>query len=159
MKISVPLTQGKFAIIDSEDFERVSTLKWHASKRKHTYYAVAYVKGTGRKNRKLIYMHRFILNSPAGKQIDHSNGDGLLNTKDNIRICNVNQNRWNMRKTRGTSKFKGVCWDKLQMKWVAFIRHIDKHLYLGTFDSEVLAAKAYDDKAKEFFGEFAKTNL
>jgi len=105
-------------------------------------------------------MHRFILNAPRHKLVDHIDGNGLNNRKANLRLCNHSQNAWNRRPNSGChSKYKGVYWNKDKKKWHATISKSYKRIHLGYFDNEIEAARAYDKKAKEFFGEFAYLNF
>lgn len=154
----IPLTQGKFAIVDNRDYLRVSKFKWYAScVRKFLWYAKRH---TPRRNGKqgTILMHRLILDAPKGAHTDHINGNGLDNRRSNIRPCTNRQNCQNQQKRRGTSKFKGVCWHKTSGWWRAQIGHLGKVIYLGDFTNEKDAAEAYDKAAVKYFGEFANTN-
>lgn len=153
----IPLTQSKFAIVDDKNFEWLSQFRWYASKGSCTYYALSTF--GKRPNRQNILMHRFILNVPKGKQTDHRNHNGLDNRECNIRICTHAQNVRNQRKTRGTSKYKGVYWRKDDKRWQAGLNYKSKTVYLGCFKDEIKAAYAYDKKAKELFGEFAHLNF
>ena len=153
----IPLTQGKFAIVDDEDYERLSKHKWYAQKTKNTWYAVRTI-GDG-KEQKTILMHREILNIPKGFGTDHINHNGVDNKKGNIRRCNQSQNLQNKRKTKGTSRYKGVSWYGRHKKWYVQIVHNGQWHGLGYYDNEILAAKAYDRRAKELFGEFACLNF
>ena len=154
----IPLTQGKSTTVDDEDFDRLNAYKWYANKEGNTYYAVRHSK---RQNRKMIRMHREILGFKAGdgKQIDHINSNGLDNRRANLRICTRSQNKQNQHSVCGTSRYKGVCWHKQTKKWQADICLERRQIHLGLFDNEIEAAKAYDAKAKELFGEFAKYNF
>jgi len=155
----IPLTQGKFAIVDDEDFNRINLHKWYAHKTHLTYYAVRGQKINGKCIS--IFMHREILGVLPGFEVDHHNGNGLYNRRKNLRICTRADNQHNQRSRQcvATSKFKGVYWNKQDHKWIAQIRLNGKHKYPGRFDNEIEAAKAYDQKAKELFGEFARTNF
>lgn len=151
----IPLTQGKFAIADADDYEDLNKYKWCVLKsHNNKFYAVR------RKNNKTIIMHRQIMNAPAGLVVDHIDGNSLNNRKSNLRICTQAQNIHNSRPRRNrSSKYKGVFWDKVNKKWSASIRKGDKRIYLGGFDDEIEAALAYDRKAEELFGEFAYLNF
>lgn len=153
----IPLTQGKFAIVDDEDYAELSKHKWYALKVDKTWYAY---RGARMPNNKmaLVAMHRQILNAPKGSEVDHMNHNGLNNKRDNIQICSKGQNQANQNMRGGTSVFKGVYWHKSREEWRAQIKHNRKNICLGSFSNEVDAAKAYDKKAKELFGEFALTN-
>ncbi len=156
----IPLTQGKYAIVDDEDFEGLSKYKWYALKGHKTYYAV---RGVHRnKKRKMIFMHREILGLQPndGTATDHINHNGLDNRRCKIRICTHAQNTHNRLPYKMfTSKYKGVSWDRTTKKWRAKIMFNYKNIHLGFFEDEIEAAKAYDKKAKELFGEFAYMNF
>ena len=92
----IPLTQGKFALIDDKDFELVSKYKWCACKIYNTFYAVTSVSKPDNRIAK-IYMHRLILNPPAGFGVDHRDINGLNNRRYNLRPCNRTQNAQNQR--------------------------------------------------------------
>ncbi len=153
--IEILLTQGKVALIDDEDYELVSQYKWYAHNR-HGYW---YATHTDNKNKKVISMHRLIMGVPKEKLVDHQNRNTLDNRKENLRICTRSQNLMNQKRVNGTSKYKGVFWYKRHSKWNAYISFNKKRLHLGYFENEIDAAKAYDKKAKELFGEFALSNF
>jgi hypothetical protein len=153
----IPLTQEKFTKIDEKDFDRFSKYKWHAHKTTLTYYAARNVRINGKTS--LVFMHRHIMNCPDDKLIDHINHNGLDNRRDNLRLVSCEQNNWNRRKRRGqcTSPYKGVFYR--YGKWSAAIKCKGKHIFIGWFENEETAARAYDEKAKELFGEFACLNF
>ena len=104
-------------------------------------------------------MHREIALAMIVDDVDHQDGDGLNNQRNNLRPATRQQNMRNGFKRAGcSSQFKGVCWAKREAKWVAKIRVNKRLLHLGYFIQEHLAAAAYSDAAKQFFGEFARTN-
>lgn len=154
----IPLTQGKSTLVDDEDFEELSQHKWYANKSNKNWYA----KRNCRINGKWIKlrMHRLIMNAQKGQEIDHKNGNGLDNRRCNLRFCTQSQNLQNQqRRYTGISQYKGVSWKKQNKKWQAYIRLNCKPQYIGYFSDEIEAAKAYDTKAKELFGEFACLNF
>ena len=150
----IPLTQGRFAIVDAEDYEWLKQYKWHTDKAQNTYYAVS------QKNRKGFKMHRLITGAPKGLFVDHRDHNGFNNRRDNLRLCTNKENQQNKRPMRGkTSRYKGVHRCKSRKMFRAKIRHNGKQMHLGYFENEIDAAKAYDKKAREFFGEFAFLNF
>ena len=153
----IPLTQGKFAIVDDADYDWLNQWEWHTNTSGHKQYARRY-EYDGLGGRKVVYMHRFILGSIKGKHTDHINGNGLDNQRSNLRTCSNRENQQNQFAVRGSSRFKGVCWSSRNKKWHSRIRTNRGYIYLGVFDIEENAAEAYDKAAMEYFGKFAKTN-
>jgi hypothetical protein len=155
MMKKIALTQNKFALVDDSDYGWLSQWKWQAVKNKHNYYAV---RGTGSAQ---MRMHRLILGLKPndGLQVDHINGNGLCNLRSNLRLCTNSQNQWNRKRACGTSQYKGVHWNARLRKWVVQIRKNTVGDYLGLYDNEMEAAKTYDKKAKELFGQFASLNF
>lgn len=156
---TIKLSRGKVALVDDEDYDRLSKFAWHAVKQETqntiTWYAVHSVKANGTNIK--WRMHRVILGVIDLKMIvDHKDHDGLNNQRHNLRAGTQLQNTGNRRKQPGTSIYKGVC--SYKNKWMAQIQHNHKHINLGYFDSEIDAAKAYDKKSKELFGEFAHSS-
>lgn len=155
----IPLTQGQSAIVDDEDFEYLNQFKWHAEKLHGTYYAARRVRASFRKY-VIVKMHQVIVGRTAGLEIDHINGNGLDNRRFNLRLVTHQQNSQNSKlRTDNTSGYKGVGWSPQKNKWYAKIVKDGKQIHVGFFDDPVLAAKAYDRKARELFGESARTNF
>lgn len=153
--VLVPLTQGKVAIIDAEDAERVLAHKWTASRHRDRWYA--YRKNKGRN----IYLHRFIMDAPPGIQVDHADNDGLNCRRGNMRFATHSQNMANTPGRQGKSSgFRGVIFDGRYKKPWRAQASIDNHCTLiGTYDTTEEAARAYDDVARTRWGEFAVTNF
>jgi HNH endonuclease len=155
---TIPLTQGKVALVDDADYEVVSKFKWYALKSRHTFYAVRnFPKGNGKQG--LIRLHRFLL--PGHPEIDHRDGDGLNNQRENLRPATRSQNEWGAcHKRRGVSSvYRGVSWYSRDKKWLSYIHVSGKGKHLGYFLSEEDAARAYDTAARKYFGEFASPNF
>jgi hypothetical protein len=158
----IPLTQGKYAIVDPEDYGELAKYKWHTGRSERGLYAVRAVKARRRKTgQKTVSMHWVILKPPKGKFVDHINPNGLDNRRANLRAVTAQQNMWNMRKRKGncSSKYKGVSWSKSESKWRAMITYNNRWIFIGYFDDEKAAAMAYDARAKELFGDYAAPNL
>lgn len=142
------LSQGKVALIDDEDFEYLNQWKWHVSRNWNTFYVVR------------MTPHREILQAPKGIIVDHINGDGLDNRRENLRFATNSENMQNSRlQKNNTSGYKGVYWDRGRNKWIVRIKVNGRRLNLGYFDDPKEAALVYDRGAMEHFGEFAKTNF
>ena len=156
---TIDLGNGLASLVDDEDFEYLSQFKWYATKRGHKLYAK---RNLPRDNgiRRSESIHRVVMKYPKGVSIDHIDGDGLNNQKSNLRICTSSQNMANQPKQRSnTSGYKGVCWNKNVSKWQVQIRFQWEPIYLGVFEDKIEAAKVYDAKALELFGEFAQLNF
>lgn len=141
-------------LVDDEDFDRIAILPWNIKNSHNTKYAHTWFYDTSPRRR--VMLHRHILGEPDS-WIDHIDGNGLNNQKENLRLCNPIQNARNARKVaKATSCYKGVWADR--NKWRSQIMVNGTRLPLGTYNSEEHAALAYNEKAKELFGEFAVLN-
>jgi hypothetical protein len=157
----IPLTQGKFAMVDPEDYERLAKYRWHLSKSPTGSYAARWQRIRPGGYRKKIWMHREVIDIPEHMLCDHVNGNGLDNRATNLRPATVSQNLCNRPKTKAKtrSKYKGLEWEKIQRKWKVRIQCNGRKIYLGSFSNEIDAARAYDEKAKALFGQFASLNF
>lgn len=155
MTKKIRLTKGKCALVDNEDFGYLNQWKWHL----HTEgYACRSTTSTIIGKRKRIYMHSLINQTPIGTGTDHINGNALDNRKSNLRTANQSQNSMNRKTAYGSSQFKGVCLNKANGRWMAYIGYKRKLKSLGYFDCELAAAKRYNIEAKTLFGEYARLN-
>ena len=156
MTIKIPLTQGRVAIIDEEDWQLVSQYNWYADFTGYTWYALTNVRRADGKKR-ILRMHRLILGLTDSKiQADHADGDGLNNQRNNLRPCINAENARNSRiQINNTSGYKGVSWHARAGKWMARIVFDGKHRYLGLFHTKEEAYAAYCKAAEELHGEFA----
>lgn len=138
--------------IDDEDFEKVNKYKWSVSFTDKLYVS------HNRKNGIKMSLHRYLLNFPK-QVIDHKNGNGLDNRKENLRLCTHAENFRNRDKSvTNTSGYKGVTWNKQHRKWMAQISINYKRKTIGVFHSKDQAAIAYNIAALKYHGEFARLN-
>jgi hypothetical protein len=154
--IVIPLTQGKFAKLDSEDYDIIKNYSWYYSN------GYAYTNITLPNDKQTtLRMHRLIMGLTDPKiQCDHINHDELDNRRINLRQCTNQENNRNRNCNKNsTSKYKGVCWYKRDNKWRSSIKFNNKQIHLGYFYDENEAAIAYNNKSKELFGEFANLNI
>ncbi len=160
----IRISRGYIALVDDEDFDRVSALKWKSliSKRKtkaNVIYACKNIRRKGEHWTKsdCLYMHRFILG--CSEHVDHKDGNGLNNQKHNLRPATMSQNMMNRAKAPGcSSKYKGVCWHFGLRRWQVHIHKNGKSVYLGSAVDEWDAALMYNEAALEEYGEFAWLN-
>lgn len=154
----IPLSRGRYALVDDEDFERLVTFRWHCD----SYgYAKRSIHIGNRKHRN-VAMHREILGiTDSDILVDHMNGDRVDNRRSNLRLSTKSTNGCNRNKTRAnTSGYKGVTKHNQckSDRWIAQIRVNNRNRYLGLFTTPELAAAAYNRAAVTHFGEFAKLN-
>jgi len=147
----ISLTQGKFAIVDAENYEFLMQFNWCC----HKGYATRRCEG------RTQYMHKVVLERAglSGEEIDHIDGNRANNLLENLRPVTRQQNCMNQSPQIGnSSKYKGVCWDKNAYKWVVGIKINGKRKALGHYTGEEEAARVYNAAAIELFGEYARLN-
>ena len=149
----IPLTRGKFALVDAKDYYRLSKFNWCINSNGCTFYAARCCAG------RTVMMHRVIMKPPEHLFVDHIDHNGLNNTRSNLRLCTQAQNNCNTSSRMGNSKYKGVYWNRARKKWVAAIRFRGKTYDLGYFTDEIAAARAYDKKASQLHRQFACLNF
>jgi hypothetical protein len=147
------LLNGEICFVDDEDFQKLNQFKWYLNSKR---YACRHENG------KTILMHREIMGNPIGYEIDHINGNGLKNTKDNLRICTHAQNLKNIKQhIDNTSGYKGVYYQKCgkrKKRWYAQIQVNGKTKLVGYYLTPEEAALAYNNCANIYYGEYAKLN-
>ena len=157
----VPLTQGQVALVDDEDYERVMEMSWHACRdSKNNVWYAKHTQSVGIKKWKTIQLHKFILRLTGKQRIDHKNGDGLDNQKENLRPCTPSLNGANRKVGVHSSPYKGVDFDSFSgsKKWRSQIMVNQKKMFLGRFETPEQAARIYDEAAIRHYGDFARTN-
>ncbi len=153
------LDEGEWTLVDADVYYQLGHLKWHIKGNGKKYYVVRDVKTDPGKT-KLLSLHREITDAPKGLVVDHRNGDTLDNRRANLRLATQSQNMQNVPKKENTSsRFMGVYFIKSAGKWGGQIRVKGKDKWLGSFKNEIDAAKAYDETAKKYHGEFARLNF
>jgi len=156
----IPLGEGKFTIVSPQDYYWLNVFHWYPEVKGPNTYAVRAVSIPEKRRTMIVSMHREIMNHPAGYVVDHKNCDGLNNLRSNLRRATKAQNTQNRRKRKNTSsQYIGASYDKNYKKWASQIVYEGKKIWLGRFDSEIEAAKAYDEAAKKYHGEFARINF
>ena len=150
----------KYAKVDPADYKRLRKYKFIASKSRNCFYAQM-LEPNAITEKKILQMHQMILKVPKGMVVDHINNDGMDNRSANLRAATLAQNSYNRKKLskQCNSKYKGVCWYKASLKWHARIMFEKKRIHLCYFKNEIDAAKAYDEAAKKYHGEFACLNF
>ena len=153
---TIPLSgrtgQGKFAIVDDGMYEQLRRWRWHCA---GNGYAARWDPQT----RKIVMMHREIMNAPKGMSVDYIDGQTLRNERINLRICTNTENARNARIPKNnTSGHKGVTWCKITNQWMAQIMVDRRCIRLGCFDDKTQAACAHNAAALRYFGQFARLN-
>lgn len=150
-EVHLPLGDGRFCLLDEADHWLVSKGRLSAMTGR---YVRLRIKGQGQ-----VFLHRFLTGAKRGQHVDHINGDGFDNRRSNLRICTPRQNQGNRRVScNNTTGFKGV--SPHRNKYRAQIGDgSGKQAYIGLFDTAEEAARAYDARAREFHGDFARLNF
>lgn len=160
MTKEISLTQGKVALVDDADYDWLSQWKWctlRTGPTRRKYYAA---RSEYKPRRRTVFMHVEIVKPSEGMEIDHQDGDGLNNQRHNLREATRAQNSKNRKMSRNsTTGFAGVTYYPKGKKYRAQINCNGRHYYIGSYSTPEKAARAYDLKARELFGEFARLNF
>lgn len=157
----IPLTEGLVTIVDNEDYDYLTLWNWGAKADGNTFYAIRKSPRTNGKQITIL-MHREILKLTFldGRLVDHRDRNGLHNWRDNLRESTYTLNAYNRKiRTDNKSGYRGVHWRAQEKRWVASLRHKEIGNYCAYFKTIIEAAKAYDAKAIEWFGENALLNF
>lgn len=155
----ISLGEGKYALVDQQDYYRLNYYNWTTKGSGERCYAVRLECDS--KRMRFVSMHREIMGRPKGLQVDHRNRKRLDNRRENLRTATNSQNQYNKNKTKSktSSIYKGVTYIKRTGKWRAQIMVNRKNIALGEYDEEIEAAKAYDEGAKLYHKDFARLNF
>jgi hypothetical protein len=157
---SFEIRSGFVVIVDDADLEAVKEAgPWHLEKKPNKYsaYVLRHIRVNGRDSTQ--YLHRFLLNAPKGLQVDHIDGNGLNNSRENLRLCSNAENVWNKGAPKNnTSGEKGVCWFPLYGKWLARVGFKGKRVFVGYFENKDDAIAAVREARKALHGSFARTS-
>jgi len=149
--ILVRLTRGKSTLIDKKDLQLITGHNWRTQSCGGRWYAAGSV------GKEVVLLHRFITNAPSDMEVDHIDGNGLNNTRANIRICTHAQNMANRKLSKNSrTGFNGV--SVFGKRYRAFIEVRGEKIYLGSFGNKIFAAKAYNRAAYKYFGQYATLN-
>lgn len=149
---------GQVAMVDNEDYDWISKFSWHLKNSGTVLYARCNVVLDNKHT--TMTMHRMVMTAKKGQIVDHIDRNGLNNQKYNLRFATKAQNKMNcISHKNSSSKYKGVHWNKVSKVWQSRIQFEGKKIFLGAFDNEIEAARAYDKKSIEIFGEYSRVNL
>lgn len=160
MVMEIPLTKGYVALVDDEDYEELSQWKWQSQSggERNTAYARRGIYNPYSRRMTTVMMHRVIMGDPADYLIDHKDGNGLNNTRSNLRIATRAENQYNSRINKNnTTGFKGVTFHRNTGKYMAQVSVDGATRYLGLYNSAEAAHYAYCEAAKQLHSEFANT--
>lgn len=155
---TIKLTKGVCAFVDDDDYQKLLPYNWYAVKSRKRFYAFCKIKVDG--EWRTVCMHRVIMDAPPELEVDHLDNNGLNNQKSNLRLATRMENSRNVSKrSNNTTGYKGVYLDKNMNKFRSRIVVNKKEVFLGYFDVAEDAARAYDAAARQYFGDFARTNF
>lgn len=149
-RAAIQLSSGDKTFVDAKDFDFLNRYKWQLNKNPHKKAYVDRRISEGKK-RWRIFLHHAVIGYPLhGLQIDHIDGNGLNNTRENLRIVTPRENCANNKtKINKTSKYIGVYWYRKFKKWSADIWVNHKKEFLGYYDNEIDAHLAYQEYVKK----------
>jgi hypothetical protein len=155
--IEIKTINGYLALIDDEDFEGLNEYEWTGVQIHRSWYARRYEQVDGKQ--RPIFMHREIMKAGKGTCVDHRNKDGMDNQKENLRFGTVAQSQYGRRLNKNSSTgYKGVFWNTRKSKYYAQIYKSGRRTSLGAYHNPIDAAKAYNQAALLYFGEYARLN-
>ena len=156
--MEVPLKHGKILLFDDRDWAAATLISWYAVEQRGRWYVLAHDPGKPSGAAKLRF-HRFVLDAKPGQGVDHVNGEGLDNRRANLRLCGDALNQQNTGPRGGGSQYKCVAWSAAKRKWQVALRFGGRGHFVGYFDGEEAAARAYDAAILPLAGEYARPNF
>jgi hypothetical protein len=160
----IPVKRGSeifWATVDDEDYDLVRGRTWFVQTAKMTWYSCMYATTSAVRDGRetTVSMHRLIMNPPPGTVVDHIDHNGLNNRRSNLRLATHAENtHWKRGRGGTASRFKGL-YRSQSGKWCALIECNGIREHLGSYDTEEQAARVYDFRARQLFGEFAYLNF
>ena len=149
------LPTGHLVLVDRDDLEMLSHWAWSLDGRGYVQASI-----TAGSRKTTVRLHRLLVLPDPNVEVDHINGDRLDNRRSNLRPCSHAGNQRNRtRQSNNRSGYKGVCWHGQHRKWHAQLNYHGRTLHLGYFDRPSEAAHAYDQRARELHGDFARLNF
>jgi hypothetical protein len=155
------LGDDTWALVSPQDYYQLAGYNWYLAGNGKEFYAFRNEK-VGPGKTKMVSMHRQIINPPDRLLVDHKDNNTLNNQRPNLRLATHSQNAFNRTKikTKTSSRYIGVYFEKAKGRWTVKIRTgRGKRLWLGRFNSEIDAARAYDAAARKYHKEFAVLNF
>ena len=151
----IKLSNGKITFVDQEDFERLSKYKWYCLNNNYAATTIYLNKD----KTKVLLMHRFLMDNPRNKIVDHANMNTLDNRKVNLRVCTKAQNQANHKLNKlNTSGYNGVTWNKRRNMWQSQISIKNENKVIGNFFGKEEAALAFNFAAIQYRGKFSRLN-
>jgi hypothetical protein len=153
------------ALVDAESLSLVEARHWQWQGRDESIGGGQVILSDRSTHTPLARIVADVVEAGIDTRVSHRNGDPLDCRRANLIVRTIQQQMFGNRKLgtvngrKYTSKFKGVSWDKRRERWLANITMDRKMRRLGSFRDELAAAQAYDEAARELFGEYARVNF